>query len=177
MIYQIVINITNKVDSYSNKNINSIFLKYIENTTTLEEAIYLRKVLCYSILLFKTSTDIINLNFIGKIISIDSEIIDNVIIKYKLDVQSIKSIDSNKNYVMPCLFGGLGNRLFQFFTILNFANKNGKKCVINISPDNIHSNPHSKTNYEYTIFKNIQKKFLMKKQIMFMKKKNLCIMI
>lgn len=158
MIYQIVINITDDVDSYSNKNINTIMKKHIENNLTLEDTIFLKKLLCYSILLFKLDTDVINLNFIGKTICVNSELIDNIIVGYKLDIQSIENINSNENYVMPYLVGGLCNRLFQVFSIFNFANKNGKKFVINTSINNETTNPHSKQNYKETIFKNFQKK-------------------
>jgi hypothetical protein len=169
MIYQIVINITDSIDSHSNKSINDVFKKYTENNLTPKDAILLKKILCYSILLFKLETDVINLDFVGKTICIHSELIDDIIVGHKLDIQSIENINSDENYVMPHFSGGLCNRLFQIFTIFNFANKNGKKVVINTSLNNQSINPHSDQDYTKTIFKNIQKKSFNKIDIIYEK--------
>lgn len=152
MKLQIVINLTNIDDKYSYPQINEIFHKYIKNEvlTESDNDIFI-KCKCYSLLIF--SSECINLNILGRkfIINRENEI-NEIFEKYNddLDIQTMTNIMSNDNYVFPFIGYGLCNRIFQLLAIYNFANKNGKKIIIN--PHFTCPSPHSKINYNDVLF-------------------------
>jgi hypothetical protein len=58
----------------------------------------------------------------------------------------------SKKYDIPKLFAGLGNQLFQFFTVYGLSRHNNKLFCVN--KDYTLKSPHSNIDYNKTIFKN-----------------------